>query len=60
MPFMPLDLRRVLKSQAIDDEQIQIFAYQILRGLKVSLALGLVSLTCWAQISNKLPIVNRV
>ncbi|KAM7543131.1 hypothetical protein Aperf_G00000004568 [Anoplocephala perfoliata] len=34
MPYMPLDLRRVIKNQVIDDEQIQIFAYQILRGLK--------------------------
>lgn len=37
MPFMPIDLGRVLKNESLDDEQILLFSYQILRGLKVSL-----------------------
>ncbi|VUZ47423.1 unnamed protein product [Hymenolepis diminuta] len=34
MPFMPIDLGRVLKNESLDDEQILLFSYQILRGLK--------------------------
>nr|CDS29288.2 p38 MAP kinase MPK2 protein [Hymenolepis microstoma] len=34
MPFMPIDLARVLQNESLDDEQILLFSYQILRGLK--------------------------
>ncbi|VDO08731.1 unnamed protein product [Rodentolepis nana] len=34
MPFMPIDLACVLQTDSLDDEQILLFSYQILRGLK--------------------------
>ena len=49
MELYPADLNNIIKTQHLSDEHIVLLVYQLLRGLKVTIAAAFVSMEKYCQ-----------